>query len=216
MHGVPSLKVKALIGKNPGFAVAVVLALICGALALAACSPTTVAVGAGATVGATAIQDRGVDGAASDTWIRAEINQRLLAHSGSLFLDVNLQVQNGRVLLSGTVPNPEARIAAVRIAWLPDSVREVINEMELSEDGAFSDYARDRWIVTRLRAKLLGDKAVNSLNISIESVNQSVYLIGVAHSEDELTRVVGHAKDVPYVRRVVSYLTLKARSREGS
>ena len=35
MHGVPSLKVKALIGKNPGFAVAVVLALICGALALA-------------------------------------------------------------------------------------------------------------------------------------------------------------------------------------
>jgi osmotically-inducible protein OsmY len=216
MHGVPSLKVKALIDKNPGFAVAVVLALICGALALAACSTTTVAVGAGATVGATAVQDRGVDGAASDTWIRAEINQRLLAHSGGLFLDVNLQVQNGRVLLSGTVPNPEARVEAVRIAWLSDGAREVINEMELSEDGSFADYARDRWIVTRLRAKLLGDKAVNSLNISIESVNQSVYLIGVAHSEDELTRVVGHAKDVPYVRRVVSYLTLKTSSSEGS
>ena len=33
---------------------------------------------------------------------------------------------------------------------------------------------------------------------------------------DEMERVVAHAKDVPYVRRVVSYLTLKARSREGS
>jgi osmotically-inducible protein OsmY len=196
--------------KKPGFAAAAALALI--AVALAACSPTTAAVGAGATVGATAVQDRGVKGAASDTWIRAEINQKLLAHSGELYLDVHLQVQNGRVLLSGTVPTPEAQVEAVRIAWLPDGVREVINEMEVSDDGSFTDYARDRWIEARLRAKLLGDKDVNSLNVSIESVNQSVYLIGVVHSEDELNRVVGHAKTVPYVRRVVSYLTLKPSS----
>ncbi|MDX1574784.1 MAG: BON domain-containing protein [Kiloniellales bacterium] len=198
--------------KKSTFAVAAALALLGGAAMLAACSPTTAAVGAGATVGATAVQDRGVSGAASDTWIRAEINQALLAHSGELYLDVHLQVQNGRVLLSGTVPTPEARVEAVRIAWLPDGVREVINEMEVSEDGSFADYARDRWIEARLRAKLLGDKDVNSLNVSIESVNQSVYLIGVVHSEDELARVVGHAKNVPYVRRVVSYLTLKPDS----
>lgn len=210
------VQIRDSIDMKLGFTAMLVLAFVGGAVTLVACSPTTVAVGAGATVGATAVQDRGIDGAASDTWIRAEINQQLLAHSGDLFLDVHLQVQNGRVLLSGTVPTPKARVEAVRIAWLPDGVREVINEIELSEDGSFADYARDRWIVTRLRAKLLGDKAVNSLNISIESVNQSVYLIGIAHSEDELTRVVGHAKDVPYVRRVVSYLALKPSSREGS
>jgi osmotically-inducible protein OsmY len=163
MPGVRSLKVKALHDKKPGFAAAAALALI--AVALAACSPTTAAVGAGATVGATAVQDRGVKGAASDTWIRAEINQKLLAHSGELYLDVHLQVQNGRVLLSGTVPTPEAQVEAVRIAWLPDGVREVINEMEVSDDGSFTDYARDRWIEARLRAKLLGDKDVNSLNV---------------------------------------------------
>ena len=70
--------------------------------------------------------------------------------------------------------------------------------------------------MARLRAKLLTDRAVNSLNISIESVNQSVYLIGIIHSEDELTRVIAHAKNVPYVRRVVSYLALKTSSSEGS
>jgi osmotically-inducible protein OsmY len=205
-----------LIDMKPDSTAVVVLALIGGALVLAACSTTTVAVTAGATVGATAVQDRGIDGAASDTWIRAEINQRLLATSGDLFLDVHLQVQNGRVLLSGTVPNPKARVEAVRIAWQSDDVREVINEMELSDDDSFADYVRDRWIETRLRAKLLTDRAVNSLNISIESVNQSVYLIGVAQSEDELARVVAHAKNVPYVRRVVSYLALKSSSGEGS
>ncbi len=199
--------------KKPGFAVAAALVLMAAAVVLAACSPTTAAVGAGATVGATAVQDRGVGGAASDTWIRAQINQKLLAHSGDLYLDVHLQVQNGRVLLSGTVPTPEAQVEAVRIAWQPDGVREVINEMEVSGDESFTDYARDRWIEARLRAKLLGDRDVNSLNVSIESVNQSVFLIGVVHSEDELARVVGHAKNVPYVRRVVSYLTLKPSPR---
>ena len=84
MPGVRSLKVKALHDKIPGFAAAVALALIAAAVALAACSPTTAAVGAGATVGATAVQDRGVEGAAKDTWIRAQISQKLLAHSGDL------------------------------------------------------------------------------------------------------------------------------------
>lgn len=197
-------------------AAVVLLALVGEALALAACTPTTTAVGAGATVGATAAQDRGVEGAAKDTWIRAEINERLLARSSELFFDVHLQVQNGRVLLSGTVPDAESRIEAVRIAWQPDGVREVINEIELSDDDSFADYARDRWIETRLRAKLLADRAVNSLNVSIESVNQSVYLIGVVHSDDEMARVVAYAKNVPYVRRVVNYLALKTEPDKGA
>jgi len=205
-----------VIVRTAASAAAAALALLGGALALTACSPTTAAVGAGATVGATAAQDRGIEGAAKDTWIRTEINERLLASSGALFLDVHLQVQSGRVLLSGTVPDPASRIEAVRIAWQPDGVREVINEIELSDDDTFADYARDRWIETRLRGKLLTDRAVNSLNISIESVNQSVYLIGVVHSEDEMQRVVAYAKNVPYVRRVVNYLALKAEPGQGA
>jgi osmotically-inducible protein OsmY len=198
-----------VIDRKPGFAAVAALALVVGALTLAACTPTTAAVGAGATVGATSVQDRGIEGAAKDTWIRTEINERLLATSGELFLDVHLQVQNGRVLLSGTVPDPESRVEAVRIAWQSDGVREVINEIELADNDSLAEYARDRWIETRLRAKLLTDRAVNSLNISIESVNQSVYLIGVVHSQDEMDRVVAYAKNVSYVRRVVNYLALK-------
>ena len=209
MLGVRIVRVRLVIAVKLDSAAGAVLAVMACALALAGCTPTTAAVGAGAAVGATAVQDRGIEGAARDTWIRTEINQRLLATSGELFLDVHLQVQNGRVLLSGMVPNPEARVKAVQIAWQSDGVREVINEIELSDKDSLAEYARDRWIETRLRAKLLTDRAINSLNISIESVNQSVYLIGVVHSRDEMERVVAHAKNVPYVRRVVTYLALK-------
>ncbi len=209
MLGVRIVRVRLVSAVKLDSAAGAVLALIACALALAGCTPTTAAVGAGAAVGTTALQDRGIEGAARDTWIRTEINQRLLATSGELFLDVHLQVQNGRVLLSGMVPSPAARVKAVQIAWQSDGVREVINEIELSNKDSLAEYARDRWIETRLRAKLLTDRAINSLNISIESVNQSVYLIGIVHSRDEMERVVAHAKNVPYVRRVVNYLALK-------
>jgi osmotically-inducible protein OsmY len=185
-------------------------------LVLAACTPTTVAVGAGSAVGVTAAQERGVEGAASDIKIRFEINRLLLQKSTELFLDVNLQVQEGRVLLSGTVPDPQSRVDAVRLAWLTDGVREVINEIEITEDGSFADFTLDRTIEAKIRAKLLGDREVVSLNYSIEAVNQSVYLIGVAQSQAELDRVIAHAKDVAYVRRVVSYVLLKDDPARGS
>ena len=188
---------------------------LCGGLAVSACAPAAI-VGAGAAVGVTASQERGVGGAMSDTKIRLEINRMLLADSEDLFLDVHLQVQDGRVLLSGSVPTPDSRMEAVRIAWRADGVNEVINEIEISGDDSFGAFARDRWIETRLRTKLLTDRAVNSLNISIESVNRSVYLIGVAKSQDEVERVVAHAKNVPYVRRVVNYVTLKTDPPQGS
>ena len=41
---------------------------------LAACTPAGVAVGAGATVGTAAVDERGIGGTASDVRIRAEIN----------------------------------------------------------------------------------------------------------------------------------------------
>ena len=177
MRGVRSPKVEALSIRKPGFAVGIVVALVGAAVAVAACSPTTTAIGAGATVGATAAQDRGVDGAAKDTWIRAQISQKLLAESGDLYLDVHLQVQEGRVLLSGTVPTPQARVDAVRIAWLPDGVREVINELEVSADSSFSDLARDLWIMARLRAKLLADqidRLIHRLDGNVERVDVPV------------------------------------------
>jgi osmotically-inducible protein OsmY len=186
------------------------------ALALAACSPTGLALSAGTAVGVTAAQDRGIGGAAKDTRTRLEIDEGLLSESLDLFQDIHLQVQEGRVLLSGTVPNEDARLAAVRIAWRADGVREVVDEIEVAGDQSIGDYAQDRWIEAQVRAKLLTDRAVDSLNISIETVNQSVYLLGVAKSRDEIDRAVGHAKSVPYVRRVVSYVTLKGSLASGS
>lgn len=189
--------------------VAAAVLLVAGAFALAACSPTTAVVGAGTAVGVTAAQERSLSEAASDAKIRIEINRLLLTEHRDIYLDVHLQILEGRVLMSGTVPTAQDRVDAVRLAWQVKGVREVINEMQLSDRDSLTDYARDRWIETRIRAKLLGDKAVSSINFSIEAVDGAVFLLGIARDQGEIERVVGHAKDVPYVRRLVNYIILK-------
>jgi len=112
------------------------------------------------------------------------------------------------VLLSGNVQKPEHRVEAARLTWEVPGVREVYNEIEVRDESDLIDSARDKWIVLRLRGDLLLDNQVSAVNYSIESVNQVVYLIGIAQDEAELDRVLRYAKDVPFVRGIVNYVRL--------
>ena len=101
--------------------------LLLAGLALTGC--VEAAVGAGATVGTTAMQERGVKGAANDTAIRAEINHYWLEKDHKMWMGLNLQVYERRVLVSGTTPTEDVRAEAIQLAWKAKNVREVINEI---------------------------------------------------------------------------------------
>lgn len=174
----------------------------------ASCVPAA-AVGAAGAVGATVTQERGVSGVLSDTRIRLEINHYWFQASEEIFSKINLQVQEGRVLLTGTIADPQTRVDAVRLAWQADGIKEVINEIEVDDDTTVTDWTRDIKISQQLKNKLLFDKDVSSLNYSIEVVNQRIYLIGVAQDQAEMDRVIAHAKDIAYVRGLVNYVRLK-------
>ncbi len=186
------------------------------AIGLSACSPATVAVSAGAKTATAAQKEKGFGQAVSDTKIGIEINHLWLQASEVLFREVSLQVEEGRVLLTGTVPEPEDRIEAVRLAWQATGVTEVINEIQIDDTDTVTDFTRDAWITTQIEAKLLFDGAILSINYSVETVNQTVYLMGIAQHQEELDRAVGHAKDVAHVRRVISYLRLKDDPARGT
>jgi len=192
----------------PGLALAVagLSVLVC---VLSGCTRVGVVTGAAAVTGTAATSERGLGTTISDDRIWLEINRSWLAHDPTVFEAVKLQVHEGRVLLTGVVDRPEARMDAVRIAWGVDGVREVINEIVVSREGDSESFLRDRWIVSQLRSKLLFDREIRSINYSIETVAGVVYLMGIAQSEAELQRAIDHARDIAYVRRVVSYVQLK-------
>lgn len=187
-----------------------VLAAIAGLalVGLAACGPTGVVVGAGATVATASQTEKGIQVAATDLRIRTEINHYLFQKDVDLFGSVALSVENGRVLLTGAVRTPENRIEATRLAWKAAGVREVINEIQVRDSASLTDRARDIVINKRLQGTLLLDNRVTSINYSTDTVNGIVYLFGVAQNQGELDRVINHARNIEYVTNVVSYVTL--------
>lgn len=183
--------------------------LVAAPFALGGCTAVGVGVGALATAGVSVAQERSTKQALTDAEIVLSVNNRLLEEGYELFGDVTTEVVEGRVLLAGSVPTPEDRIRAATAVWETPGVIELINEITIEEDAGTLAYAEDVWISTQLRAKLLGDLDVNAVNYNIETVGQVVHLIGVARSEDELERVVNHARNIDGVKKVVSHVLTK-------
>ena len=119
---------------------------------------------------------------------------------------MNLTVEQGEVLITGVVQNPEHRVEAVRIAWTIQGVTKVINEIQVAGSEGVGGYLKDTWIGTQLRAKMTASPDIHALSYSIEVVRGVVYLMGVARSQNELNDVVDIARNIDYVQNVVSYV----------
>ena len=185
-------------------------------LSSAACTPVGLAVGAGATGAVSASQERGIEGGASDTSIRTAINYLWLDYSGEMYRQLNLQIWEGRVLLTGVLSSETFRAEAVARAWRAKGVKEVIDETVIDRSGNTGSFARDQWITAQLKSKLLFEKNVFSVNYSFETVRGVIYMLGVAQDQTELEIVLNHARNIEYVRRVVNHALLKSDPRRAN
>lgn len=184
------------------------LGVLAAAMLVSGCVP--IVAGAGATAGIGVAQDRGLQGSARDTWLSTQVQEKWFATNFDMYSKLSVTVSEGRALLTGTVQDPEMRVEAVRLAWQIEGLTEVINEIEVVDKSTLVDAARDYWITTQLRAKLLFASDVKSINYSVDTVNGTVFLMGIARSQAELDIVSNHARNLAYVRRVVSYVRFRA------
>lgn len=171
-----------------------------------------VVIGAGATAGVVAYEERGIDGAARDARTATEIRAEFFRKNHVLPIKVSIEVYEGRVLLTGVVDDPALRSDAVTLAWKIEGVKEVINEIQVVSDTRIVDLAHDSWITAQLESKITFDKNISAVNYSIETVNGIVYLIGIARSQAELDRVIAYARGIDRVRQVISHVRVKVRS----
>lgn len=164
--------------------------------------------GAGATAGVAAFDERGIKVVAQDTATSTKIRARLLDRPDNLFRDVGVEVHDSRVLMTGRVASEDMRADAINIAWSVENVGDVINEINVSPNP-LSDIANDSWITTKLKSALTFDGDVLAINYAIETVGGVIYLIGIAQDQAELDRVIAHARDIKYVKRVVNHVRIK-------
>lgn len=165
--------------------------------------------GAAGTTAVVTSQQRSVGDAVDDQVIRTKINKLWLDYDSDMYSKLWLSVQEGRVLVAGRLENAEKRLAAVRLAWQVEGVKEVANEIQLGQQPGFGTYLKDSWILTQIRSSLTFEPEVSSMNISLECVDGVVYVMGVVRDSQELKDVISIARGIDGVKRVVSFVRVK-------
>jgi len=158
--------------------------------------------------------EKGFSTSVSDTVIEAKLTEKFIQKDVSLVTGVESSVSNGAVLMTGKVDTLEQKILVTRLAWEIRGVKEVINEIQIVSEKSLKTTAKDLAASAQLRAALIGDQEISSLNYSIDVVNGIVYLSGVAADEKERDRVITHAQALRFAKKVVNYIILSTDKRD--
>ncbi len=185
--------------------------LLC-ALALSGCAGAVVGVGTAAVAASTT--EKGFSTSVSDGVIFAKLKDRFIQQNASLLTSADVSVNDGAVLFTGKVKTPEDKIQATRLAWEIKGVREVVNELQVTDTSSIKDIAKDLAASATLRGKMIADKDISSLNFSIDVVNGIVYLSGVASTLEEMDKVISHAENLRFAQEVVNYIILAQDQRD--
>lgn len=192
----------------PSVRIAAAFAALLSASMLGGC--VGAAIGGAATVGVAAYDERGIDGVANDLKLAADIRTEWLAADADLPVKASVEVHGGRALLTGVLQDEKRRANAVALAWKVPGVKEVLNEIQVAPSGGVVDFSRDAWITGQIKAKMTFDEKIMGINFHVQTVNKTVYMIGVARSQDELNRVMTIARSISYVQNVIQHIRIKA------
>lgn len=179
-------------------------AAFAGAASMSGC--VTVATAGAASLGLMGAQDRTIGQGIDDAMASQEVKMRLLAADRIGFAEVDVEVANGALLLSGPAPSEQHRQTAEMIARTVISVETVYNEIIVGPPSSVWRSAQDEMITAQIRTRLTASRAVRAININIETFSGNVYLMGTARSDMELQRAAEIAASTSGVRRVVSFM----------
>jgi hyperosmotically inducible protein len=169
--------------------------------------------------------------AQTDAGITTNVKSKMAADDSVKALEINVDTRNGVVTLTGDVDSAIAKERAVQIARTTDGVREVVDNITVTESaptgglfdrdgvdrgtGNIGDNDRqdrnepitgDPGITSAVKAKLLADSTVSGLRIDVDTENGVVTLTGDVKSKAEADRAVMLARNTDGVTRVVNHL----------
>ena len=180
-------------------------------LFLQSCGPMIGTVGM-VSLGA-ASKEKGLGTTISDNIIKTKISNLIFKYDKELIAETKIFVNNGSVLFSGKVIRPSDKIQFTKLAWSIRGVREVNNEIQVTDTSSIKNIARDIASLGEIRARIMSDKSINSINYSIDVVNDKAYISGVATNELEMNLVKSHASSARFIKEVYNYIILNKDTR---
>ena len=180
-------------------------------LFLQSCAPIVGTVGM-VSLGA-ASKEKGLGTSINDKLIETKISNLIYKFNKNLIADTKIFVNNGSVLFTGKLNNPNDKIEFTKLAWNIRGVKEVNNEIQVTDVSSIKNVARDIASMGEIRARIMSDKSINSINFSIDVVNDKAYISGVATNELEMNLVKNHATSARFVKEVFNYIILNKDTR---
>ena len=168
-------------------------------------SSTSGVFGTGVTV---ALDPRTLGTQIDDGIMDKNLDARLLISNKSYILNINTQVLDGRIFITGKVDTPEEKLQITKIAWETEGVRSVRNDLKIKEEFNFKQSAKDILITSQLRSAIIFNKKIKSANYSIDTYKKKIYIYGIAETEDEKNEVIKEAKEILDVENVVASILL--------
>ena len=158
-------------------------------------------------------KEKGLGTSINDNLIKTKISNLIYKYEKELIADTKIFVNSGSVLFTGKVKNPNDKIELTKLAWNIRGVKEVNNEIQVTDTTSIKNIARDIASLSEIRARIMSDKLINSLNFSIDVVNDKAYISGVASNETEMNLVKNHASSARFVKEVYNYIILNKDTR---
>ena len=168
-------------------------------------------IGGGATGGyKVATDERTMGDIADDASIAGNINSDMLGDSGVKGRNVDVDVIDGVVYLTGLVDSRQEARRAAAIAGKVDGVKRVKNDLQVGS-RSMGEAIDDKILGSKIKSKLIGEPGVRSLNIDVDVYRKVVYLVGITDTRSQKQKVVSIAGSTPGVKRVVDNIQLEKK-----
>jgi len=160
-----------------------------------------------------ASKEKGFGTSINDQLIKTKISNLIYKYNKNLIADTKIFVNSGSVLFTGKLNFPNDKIEFTKLAWNIRGVKEVNNEIQITDISSIKNVARDIASLGEIRARLISDKSINSINFSIDVVNDIAYISGVAADQAEMNLVKNHASSARFIKEVYNYIILNKDTR---
>jgi len=177
---------------------------------LSGCASTLL--GGAAVVGLASVQERSIKDATIDMKLGLQLQKKLFTiNKDKLFGSVDVIIIEQRVMMIGNVESQKLRDLATQAAWeISPKIKDVLNEITIGEKSTIISEAKDARISLSLSGLLIGDSDISDINFNHSVSEQVIFLIGIAQDDEELNKVINHARTVKGVKKVINHIILKS------
>ena len=143
-----------------------------------------------------------------DTIMQKNLSARLALYNKKYFLSIQSEVRDGNIFISGKVAEPEEKIKITKMAWETKGVRSVKNAITIKGQSNFKSTAKDILITSQLRSALIFNKKTKARNYTLETINKTIYIFGIAMDKEEKKIVIDEANKIYDVKKVIPSIYL--------